>query len=171
MSGRPAAFSRPCSSSAPARSGAGPTRTRYSLPPPLETADTDALKPFTRTSRASRSAFSRLLNTPSCTAQPPDSELLAVFAAAERALEGFSAAAAPEGLEASVRAAAEDVCDEGFWTADGLGGGSVDFAARDADDSRAVGCWGVGMSRCAGAAADGCDADCCGFATGGAPDD
>jgi hypothetical protein len=85
--------------------------------------------------------------------------VLTVVAAAERALETFSAAVAPVGFEASVRATAEDVCDEGFWTAAGFGGGAVGFAARDADDSCAVG------------AADCCDADCCGFATGGVPND
>jgi hypothetical protein len=39
------------------------------------TGDTDALKPFTRTSSASRSAFSRFAKTPSCTPHPPDCEL------------------------------------------------------------------------------------------------
>jgi hypothetical protein len=49
--------------------------------------DTPALNPFTRTSSAKRSAFSRLANTPSCTAQP-DSE----FGVAAPALAGFAGA-------------------------------------------------------------------------------
>src|SRR5579871_6972338 len=68
--GRPAARSRACISCAAARSGAGPTRTRKSLRPEAPLSETDARSPRVRTWPASRSAFSRLANTPSCTIQP-----------------------------------------------------------------------------------------------------
>ena len=106
----PAAFSLVCSSCAADLSAAGPTRTRYILFLPLVMGDTDALKPFTRAWSTSRSAFSLLPKTPSCTPQPPDSPLaVAGFSAAAACglAAGFSAAAgAGCGLTAGVSAAA-----------------------------------------------------------------
>jgi hypothetical protein len=88
------------------------------------TGDTDALKPFTRTSRANRSAFSRLANTPNCTAQP-DSEVDAAADVAWWDLAGFStAAAARAGFGAADRGAAADGGGVGFCA------GVVDFAVR-----------------------------------------
>ena len=108
----PAAFSLVCSSCAADLSAAGPTRTRYILFLPLVMGDTDALKPFTRAWRTSRSAFSLLPKTPSCTPQPPDSPLtVAGFsgAAACGLAAGFSATAVRVGLVASARVATEGV--------------------------------------------------------------
>lgn len=88
--------------------------------------DTLALKPFTRTSSAKRSAFSRLANTPSCTAQP-DSE----FGVAPPALAGFGAADARRGA-----AWREDPCCE-------LPDGDVEFCEapdRELPDGDADAC-------------------------------
>jgi hypothetical protein len=79
--------------------------------------DTLALKPFTRTSSANRSAFSWLENTPNCTAQPDSG-----FEAADGLL-GF----AVDELDASADEAAFGAFKGFEWTgalAAGLGSGS-----------------------------------------------
>ena len=114
--------------------------------------DTDALKPFTRAWSTSRSAFSLLPKTPSCTPQPPDSPLaVAGFSAAAACglAAGFSAAAVRAGLAASARAAGVG------WL---LTFGSGTEAAGLAGSARAVVAWLLTFGAGVGGEVEGLDA-------------